>query len=120
MLKRQTEATMTTPIKTIEIRDVEPSDHPFLFSSYLNNNWYDKTQSTTLKKHTWMALQHKRLEKVLTSGVVKIACLGDEPDIIIGYAFPDGDKPFTYIKLGWRKPQLELTKRLLESIGEKP
>lgn len=105
--------------KLIEIRDAEPSDHAFLFNSYLQNNWYDKTQSTTLKKHTWMALQHKRLEKVLETKTVKVACLSEDPDIIIGYAFKDGDKPFSYVKLGWRAPALDISKKLIESIGEK-
>lgn len=66
-----------------------------------------------------MALQHRRLENVLESGIVKVACLGDEPDIILGYAFQDGDKQFYYVKLGWREPRLEISKKLLESIGDK-
>lgn len=102
----------------IQIRDVEPDDHAFLFSTYLKNNWYDKTQSTTLKKHTWMALQHKRLEKVLTEDKVKIACLAEEPDTIVGYAFRDGAKPFAYVKLAWRSDILDLKNRLIKSLEE--
>lgn len=103
----------------IQIRDAEQGDHSFLFSTYLQNNWYDKTQSTTLKKGMWMALQHKRLEKVLSETDVKVACFSDDPDTIIGYAFRDPEKPFVYIKRAWRMPDLNISKLLTESLEEK-
>ena len=103
----------------IQIRDAEPDDHPFLFSTYLKNYWYSKTQGTTLKKHTWMALQHKRLEKVLETQKVKVACLSESPDVILGYAFQDGEKPFSYLKLAWRDPKLSISEKLLKSLEDK-
>jgi hypothetical protein len=102
----------------ILIRPAEPDDHNFLFATYLNNNWYSKEQTTTLKKSMWMALQHKRLENVLSSGTVKVACLSESPDVVVGYAFPDGERPFSYVKLAWRSPQLDLTNRLLNSLKD--
>jgi len=104
--------------KSILIRSAVPDDHNFLFATYLNNNWYDKTQTTTLKKSTWMALQHRRLEKVFFDADVKVACLSDDPDIIVGYSFNDGSRPFIYIKLAWRSPDLNIAKLLLDSLGE--
>ena len=104
----------------IEIRDHVKSDEAFLFSTYLKNNWYDKTNSTTLKKATWMGLQHKRLEKVLETQVVKIACLKEDPDVILGYAFQDAGKPFVYVKLAWRADNLKLKDQLTQSLGELP
>lgn len=101
----------------ISIRDHTSDDEPFLFATYLKNNWYDKTNSTTLKKATWMSLQHKRLEKVLQNQKVKVACLKSDPDVIIGYAFEDAGKPFVYIKLAWRG-LTDLKPKLIESIGE--
>ena len=110
---------MKPSLRQIQIRDAEPSDHAFLFATYLKNNWYDQTQSTTLKKHTWMALQHRRLEKVLNTKPVKIACLSEDPEVILGYAFKDGDKPFSYVKLAWRSTVLRIAETLIESLGEK-
>lgn len=104
----------------ISIRDHVKDDEPFLFSTYLKNNWYDKTNSTTLKKATWMSLQHKRLEKVLDTQKVKIACLENDPDVILGYAFNDAGKPFVYVKLAWRNNQLNLKEKLTKSIEELP
>lgn len=103
----------------IQIRDVDEDDHAFLFSTYLRNNWYDKTQTTTLKKATWMALQHKRLEKVLKEEPVKIACLVEDPETIVGYAFKDGPRLFIYRKLAWRSPKLNLATLLTEALEQK-
>lgn len=106
----------------VQIRDHKLTDHPFLFSTYLKNNWYDKTNSTTLKKATWMGLQHSRLEKVLEEQKVKIACLSEDPDVILGYSFQDGSAPFVYVKLAWRNTfcKLNLKDLLLKSLEEKP
>lgn len=103
----------------VKIRDHQEDDHAFLFSTYLKNNWYDKTNSTTLKKATWMGLQHTRLEKVLENQKVKIACLSEDPDVILGYSFQDGSAPFVYVKLAWRNNQLNIKDLLLKSLEEK-
>jgi|688.fasta_scaffold858875_1 hypothetical protein len=103
----------------IDIRDHKKDDEPFLFSTYLKNNWYDKTNSTTLKKATWMNLQHGRLEKVLDKQKIKIACLKEDPDVILGYSFQDGSAPFVYVKLAWRNNQLNIKDLLLKSLEEK-
>lgn len=100
----------------IKVRNHVPDDHAFLFATYLQNNWYDKTNSTTLKKATWMGLQHKRLEKVLAEQQIKIACLSKDEDIIVGYAFQDGNKPFCYVKLAWRKNPVNIKEMLMKAL----
>lgn len=102
----------------IQIRNHVKEDEPFLFATYLQHNWYDKTNTTTLKKSTWMSLQHKRLENVLESDHVKIACLKEDPDVILGYAFKDGSKPFSYVKLAWRQSPVDIKELLLKSLEE--
>lgn len=102
----------------ILIRNQTKDDEPFLFATYLQHNWYDKTNSTTLKKSTWMSLQHKRLENVLKEQKVKIACLKEDPDVILGYAFQDGNKPFSYLKLAWRNCPIDIKEMLLKSLEE--
>lgn len=102
----------------IQIRNHVKDDEPFLFATYLQHNWYDKTNTTTLKKATWMSLQHKRLESVLENDTVKIACLKEDPDVILGYAFQDGKKPFCYLKLAWRQGPIDIKDLLLKSLEE--
>ena len=103
----------------IKIRNHVEDDHAFLFSTYLQNNWYDKTNTTTLKKDTWMTLQHNRLEKVMQNQKIKIACLSDDPDVILGYAFQDGEKNFSYVKLAWRNNPHNIKDMLINSLEEK-
>jgi hypothetical protein len=100
----------------IIIRDCEESDHSFIYKTYLTNRWFDKANRTTLKKDSWMSLQHKRLETILTNDVVIVACLSDDPDTIVGFALMDGLVPWTYVKLAWRSPGLKVQDKLMEKL----
>lgn len=102
--------------KMILIRPAEPGDHAFIFSTYLKNKFYSKDQATTLKKATWMSMQHKRIEKLLKDAPVFVACLSDDLDTIVGYAFQDGDSHFQYIKLDWRNPALKVSEKLSHKL----
>lgn len=87
----------------IVIRQANKDDEPFLFSTYLKHNWYDKRNTTLLPKLVWMGAQRRRLKKIFNDNKIKMACLSDDPDIIIGYGFIDKDeKPFVYVKMAWR------------------
>lgn len=96
----------------ILIRKVKDSDHPFIYATYLRNRWFDKSNKTTLKRSTWSSLQHKRLEELLDNQLAIVACLEEDVDTILGYSLLEGTTPFTYIKLAWRSPELQLIKRL--------
>lgn len=100
----------------IKVRQAVPDDHAFIYATYLRNKWFDKDQKTTLKRSTWSKLQHTRLERILSDETVLIACLSDDPDLIVGYVFMDGVRPFTYVKLDWRSPGLGISEQLLKEI----
>jgi len=97
----------------ILLRPINQNDHNFVFATYLRNRYFDKNNLTTLKRKTWSALQHKRLEDIFAKELVIIACLDEDPDFILGYSFIDKDKPYTYIKLSYRSEGLKL-KEMLE------
>lgn len=78
------------------------SHHSFIYASYLRNRWFDKANKTTLKRSTWCALHHDRLERLLTANKVLVACPSDDQDTILGYGLIDADGPFTYVKLPFR------------------
>lgn len=103
----------------ITFRTHAETDEPFLFATYLKNNWYRQESSTMLPKKVWMWAQHKRLEKILKSQNITIACLKEDPDVILGYGFWDEKEPFVYIKMAWRSDKLDLKTKLSERI-EKP
>ena len=106
------------PKKFILIRESNNADVPFLFATYLKHNWYDKTNTSTLKKETWMGLQRKRLENVLKTQSVKVAVLSSDQDVILGYGFWDASKPFIYIKQAWRDKKFQIKDMLIDEINE--
>lgn len=96
----------------IVLRQSVPADHPFVYATYIRNRWFDKSNTTTLKRSTWSKLQHTRLEGILARRIV-VACLDGDPDTIVGYALDDAGMPWYYIKLAWRSQGLGV-KALLE------
>ncbi len=101
----------------IKIRPAVSSDHNFIYATYLRNEWFNKSNATTLKRATWSALHHKKLEEIL-KGLVLIACLDESPDTILGYSFSNGSKPYCYVKLAWRSEGLIVKDRLLEELSK--
>lgn len=100
----------------IIIRKLLPSDHNFIFATYLRNRYFDKDNKTTLKRSTWSAMQHKRLETIMAIDSVYVACLDEDKDLILGYSLMDGHAPYTYIKLAWRSPGLNIANKLLKEL----
>jgi hypothetical protein len=105
-------------MSSIVLRSVLPTDHAFIYATYLNNNWHNKDNTTTLEKNTWMRINHMRLERLLNEAKATIACLSEDEDVILGYCLQD-KQPFVYVKKDWRDPDLNLTLMLLKSYEEK-
>jgi len=103
----------------IKVRDHVEDDIAFIYDAYMRNNWYLKENSTTLKKATWMGLQRKRLDKILETQKVQVACLSQDEDIIVGFGFKDGEeKDFVYVKLAWRNSPQKIEELLLNKLKE--
>lgn len=100
----------------IILRTSTHSDHPFIFASFLRNRWFDKSNKTTLKRSTWSALHHNRLESLLHTAVV--ACLDDDVDHIVGYGLLYDQKPYVYVKLRWRSPSLGVKEMLERKLDD--
>lgn len=101
----------------IVVRQATEDDVPFLFATYLKHNWYDKTNSTLLPKIVWMNAQRKRLQNIFDENKIKIACLGDDPDLIMGYGFLDlNNEPFIYIKKHYRNQEENIEELLRKTI----
>lgn len=101
----------------IVIRPSTESDHNFIFATFIRNRWFDKGNVTTLKRATWSAMQHKRLEGIMTHPeMIKVACLDNDPDTIVGYALWDGREPFAYVKLAWREVNPSVKDRLIKEL----
>jgi hypothetical protein len=98
------------------LRNMQEGDQNFVFATYLRNRWFDKTNKTTLKRSTWSAIQHKRLEKVFASKRVVMACLDEDSDTLLGYGFVDQDGPYIYVKLPYRAGGLGIKDRITKEL----
>lgn len=101
----------------VAFRQNRPADEAFIFATYLRNRWFDKANKTTLKRSTWSSLQHKRLERLLNEQKVLIACLDEDNDTILGYAFIDDISPYAYVKLAFRSEGFDIKTKLLKELS---
>lgn len=81
-------------------------DASFIFSTWLKglrfgNDWYGLIESKA-----YFAAQHKVIEAILSKPnvTVKVACLKDDPGVILGYAVFAGPRlDWVHVKKSWRK-----------------
>lgn len=105
-----------THTPTITLRAATEHDHAFIYATYLRNRWFSTENTTTLRKETWMKVQHQRLEQILASQPAYVAGLEGDDDVILAYAFQDGSEPWTYEKLSFRNRGLK--QMLLEALNQ--
>lgn len=91
----------------VAIRDYLPSDKNFIYASWLRGIYYGDSWLSLMKKDIFMATYHKVIENLLDSpGVqVKVACLKEDPEVILGYAVLSKAAPvlhFVFVKAAWR------------------
>jgi hypothetical protein len=76
-----------------DIRDYKESDKNFIMASFLKGLYYGDSWFSKIPKDVFMANYKRVIEYYLQPGkcAVKIACLPDDPDIIIGYSILSAD-----------------------------
>lgn len=100
----------------IVTRKAIPSDHPFIYATYIRNRWFDKANKTSLPRSVWSTLQHKRLEVALATQPVTVACLDEDPDVLVGYGFKDSGVLYIYVKLDFRSLGLGVRELLMKEV----
>ncbi len=91
----------------VAIRDFLPGDKNFIFASWLRGMYYGDSWLSLMNKDVFMSTYHRVIETLLESpGVqIKVACLKDDPDCILGYAVLSRVTPvlhWTFVKSAWR------------------
>ncbi len=99
-----------TKAQIFTIRDAEEGDRPFIFSTWLRGMFYGNQWFGQVPKDIFMANYHRVIENLLESPgtIVKVACLTDDKDIILGYSVyrdaGDGSVlDYVFVKQAWRK-----------------
>lgn len=91
----------------VAIRDFVEGDKNFIYSTWLLGLYYGCSWFTEIKKNTFMASYHQILDNLIPHSQIKVACLKDEPDVILGYSVSHKVQLDTvhwvFVKSAWRK-----------------
>lgn len=92
--------------KQYTIRPYQESDKAFIMATMLRGLYYGNSWFSMIPKDIFMNNYKKVIEALITRNLVTIACLPDEPDVILGYSLVNGDFSklhWVYVKQDFRK-----------------
>lgn len=90
-----------------DVRDGKQSDKNFILATFLRGLYYGETWFSEIPKDIFMDNYKVIAEALLNSPnvTVKVACLPEDPDTIIGYSILSADYQtihWVYVKSSWR------------------
>lgn len=82
-------------------------DNNFILSTWLRGLYYGESWFSLIDKKAFMKNYHTFLEQLLASDLVnvRVACLKDDPEVILGYAVVSSDHAavhWVFTKSAWR------------------
>jgi len=114
-----------------DVRDYRPTDRSFVLATFLRGLYYGDSWFSEIPKDIFMENYKRVVEALLNSPnvVVKVACLKEDPDVILGYSILSSDLKaiaFVYVKSAWRKkgigrsllPQFPIAVTHLTALGK--
>lgn len=99
---------MTTFKGLYDVRDATEADKPFILSTFLKGLYYGDSWFSQIDKQAFMS-NYKRVGQALVSSphiVIKVACLKEDPDVILGYSILSNDYQvihYVHVKKAWRE-----------------
>lgn len=100
-------------VKMVSIRDFHSEDNNFIYATWLHSI-HANNNNPNLNRAKSMMNMHKRITEILAQPdtVIKVACLDDAADVILGYAiYQDKKLWWVYIKKAWR--EMGIAKKLI-------
>ncbi len=90
------------------IRDGTLKDHNLILATFLRGLFYGDSWFSQIPKDIFMNNYKLVIQAIINNpnSVIKIACLPDDPDVILGYSVLSGDYKtihWVYVKSAWRK-----------------
>lgn len=89
----------------IEIRNMYLDDWNFILATWLKGLRYGNSWFGLIEPTVYYENYQKLIERILQSGstVVKVACLKESPDVILGYSVSHGTSlDWIFVKSRWR------------------
>ncbi len=90
-----------------DVRDVKDSDKSFILATFLRGLYYGDSWFNRIPKEIFMD-NYKLVAQALVNGdrvIIKIACLKEDPDVILGYSMLSADYQtihWVYVKSAFR------------------
>lgn len=90
-----------------DIRDGNNNDKSFILATFLRGLYYGDSWFSLIPKHIFMD-NYKHIAQLLVNNpntVIKVACLKEDPNVILGYSLLSGDlhtMHFVFVKKAWR------------------
>lgn len=89
----------------VAVRDGVDGDRNFILATWLKGLRYGNDWFEAIDSRIYFEFYHKVIEAILArpDTVVKVACLADDGDVILGYSISTGDiLHWTFCKKEWR------------------
>ncbi len=89
-----------------EIRDFKQEDKSFIMATFLRGLYYGDTWFSLMPKDLFMFYYKQIAEAILAKHIVKVACLKEDKDIILGYVILSSDSlavHWIFVKSAFRK-----------------
>lgn len=86
------------------VRDGVEDDRPFIFATMLRGLFYGDSWFSEVPKAIFMQEYHGIVERLLDTAEIRVACLKDDPEVILGYALINAPDTvhFVFIKKAFR------------------
>lgn len=98
----------------IAIRDALQEDINFIYATWLRSYRSGSSIGRQARNTVYYREYNKVIDHLLNSSTIKVACLDDDPLIILGYAVFDRDNiHYIFVKEAFRR--LGIARRLVES-----
>lgn len=90
-------------MKKIVVRAAVESDLAFIMSTWLRGLRYGNSWFKLIDKEAYYSKYTVVLNNLLRSSVVAVACLIDDPNVVVGYAVVSPETlHWVYVKKSWR------------------
>lgn len=96
---------MTEDVRIIMRPFDQLKDEAMIYATWRNSSFYSaKNRTEILNQKAFFSAQTANIKKILPHASIKIACLSDDPDTIIGYSVSTGDHlDWIFVKADFRK-----------------
>lgn len=93
-------------VNLVDVREGQIDDQDFIYATWLRPFYYDNDYVAEVDKDAFFAKYPKAINLILGGRdvTVRIACLKDDPEVILGYSVIENHKlHWVYVKKAWRQ-----------------